>query len=51
MLTRFISFLGVAAAIFLVVKGYNAMRAKDGVVDGPSEVDLLTEIRDGLASR
>ena len=47
--TEFISFLGIAAAVFMVVKGYNAMRAKDGAVDGPSEVDLLTEIRDNLA--
>lgn len=52
-LNTLISFITIAAAIFfLVVKPMNrinAMRAKDEEEEeGPSEVDLLTEIRDEL---
>ncbi len=53
-LNTLISFLAIAGAIFfLVVKPMNAInarRAEDGEEEekGPSEVDLLTEIRDEL---
>ncbi len=50
-ITAFISFLGVAAAVFMMVKAYNKMRGGAPDPDGPSEVDLLTEIRDQLAAR
>lgn len=51
----FITFLSVAAAVyFFVVKPYEAMQARMSAAEeeeqaGPSEVDLLTEIRDALA--
>ena len=53
-LNTLISFLTIAAAIFLLVvkpmNRINAMTAKDEEEEepGPSEVDLLTEIRDEL---
>jgi large conductance mechanosensitive channel len=53
-LNTLISFLAIAAAIFfLVVKPVNAINArmataKEEEEKGPSEVDLLTEIRDEL---
>jgi large conductance mechanosensitive channel len=55
-LTALINFLFIAAAVyFLVVLPVNAMRArfeKPAVEDsGPSEVELLTQIRDELRAR
>jgi len=50
-LTVFLSFVIVAFAVFLVVKAYNAATPDDDEDDGPTEVDLLTEIRDSLAQR
>ncbi len=50
-ITAFINFLILAFVIFLIVKGVNNARKRMGHVDaaaGPSEVDLLTEIRDAL---
>lgn len=50
-ITALVSFLLVAFAVFLVVKAYNSMQAeKEKEEAGPSEVDLLTEIRDELRS-
>ncbi len=49
-LTAFINFVFIALAVFLVVKAYNAMK-DDDEDDEPTEVDLLTEIRDTLRSR
>ena len=44
-----INFLIVGLVMFLVVKAYNKMQAAaDEEEAGPSEVDLLTEIRDNL---
>ena len=43
-----ISFLIVAFILFLVLKGYNKMKSEEEEDAGPSEVDLLTEIRDQL---
>jgi large conductance mechanosensitive channel len=52
LVTALINFVMVGAVVFLVVKAYNKMRkAKDEAPAGPSEVDLLTEIRDSLKSR
>ena len=48
-----ISFLIIGFVVFLMVKAYNrAMNAKDEEEEasGPSEVELLTEIRDNLKS-
>ena len=47
-ITALISFLAVAAVVFMMVKAYN--RANGPADDaGPSDNDLLTEIRDSLA--
>jgi large conductance mechanosensitive channel len=49
-ITRMVSFIAIAFILFLLVRTYN--RATDKPKDspsGPSEIDLLTEIRDGLA--
>ncbi len=44
-----ISFVIVAAILFLVLKGYNKLKAEQEAEEsGPSEVDLLAEIRDQL---
>ena len=60
-ITACINFLIIAWVVFLIVKAVN--RLKDGMVKqeaaaaaaaapaGPSEVDLLTEIRDALKAR
>ncbi len=54
-LTPLVNFVFVAAAIyFLVVLPVNALRAryeKPADPDGPSEVELLTDIRDALRTR
>jgi large conductance mechanosensitive channel len=50
-LNTVITFVIIALIVFLMVKAYNrAMKVKEED-DGPSEVDLLTEIRDGLKAR
>jgi large conductance mechanosensitive channel len=49
-LTLIINFLVIALVCFLVVKAYNKMK-KPEEATGPSEVELLTEIRDALRSR
>jgi large conductance mechanosensitive channel len=47
-----LNFVMVGAVVFLIVKAYNKMRkAKEEAATGPSEIDLLTEIRDSLKSR
>jgi large conductance mechanosensitive channel len=46
-LNALISFVIIAFAVFLVVKAYNAMKS-EGDDSGPTEVELLTEIRDEL---
>ncbi len=54
-ITTIISFLMVAIAVFFVLKAYNASQNDEepAVIapSGPSEVDLLTEIRDALQTR
>jgi large conductance mechanosensitive channel len=56
-ITAAIQFFFVALAVFFVLKTYNATRrgeeAEEPVDEptGPSEIDLLTEIRDSLANR
>ncbi|MCB0997346.1 MAG: large conductance mechanosensitive channel protein MscL [Acidimicrobiales bacterium] len=48
-LNAVISFLAIAFGVFLVVKVYNRYQsAKEEEAAGPSEIDLLTEIRDAL---
>ncbi len=50
--TAAVSFFFVALAVFFVLKAYNATKAEEEADDtpaGPSEIDLLTEIRDSLS--
>jgi large conductance mechanosensitive channel len=47
-----ISFVLVGFILFLLVKAYNNMKKdEEEESSGPSEVDLLTEIRDSLQNR
>jgi large conductance mechanosensitive channel len=47
-----ISFIAVAFILFLIVKAYNTFKKKEAAVDpAPTEIDLLTEIRDSLRNR
>ena len=47
-LTVVINFLILAFIIFLIVRSANKMKKGDDAPAGPTEVDLLTEIRDAL---
>lgn len=51
-ITTIISLIMVGLVLFFIIKAYNKMK-KDEVAapSGPSEVDLLTEIRDSLKAR
>ncbi|ANY20267.1 Large-conductance mechanosensitive channel [Tsuneonella dongtanensis] len=52
LITQLVNFLIIAWVIFLIVKAANkAVHHKDDAPAGPSEVDLLTEIRDELKRR
>lgn len=44
------TFVIVGIVCFFIVKGYNKLSAEAEENAGPSEVDLLTEIRDSLRS-
>jgi large conductance mechanosensitive channel len=48
-LTAAVNFVLVAFVLFLVVKAYN--RFRESTEAGPTEVELLTQIRDELRSR
>jgi large conductance mechanosensitive channel len=51
-LTQLINFLIIAFVLFLIVKAYNRFRRSQGEDPaGPSEIELLTEIRDALTGR
>ena len=50
-ITAIVNFLIIVFVCFLIVKAYNAMKGPVDEDDGPSEVDLLMEIRDELRSR
>lgn len=50
-ITAIVNFLIIALVCFAIVKAYNAMKGPVDEDDGPSEVDLLMEIRDELRSR
>ncbi|MEL6981164.1 MAG: large conductance mechanosensitive channel protein MscL [Actinomycetota bacterium] len=51
-ITTVVGFIIIGFVIFMLVKAYNrATNKAEEEEDGPSEVDLLTEIRDSLASR
>lgn len=47
-----ISFIVVAFILFMMIKAYNNWKDPDEDTDaGPTEIELLTEIRDSLRSR
>ena len=46
-----IDFVIVALVLFVIVKAYNHWKAKEEETAGPTEVELLTEIRDELRAR
>jgi large conductance mechanosensitive channel len=46
-----ITFLITAFVLFLVIKAYNRTFPEEEEPAGPTEIDLLTEIRDGLRRR
>lgn len=48
-LTAIVQFVIVAFVLFLILKAYNKMRPPAEA--GPTEVELLTEIRDALRNR
>ncbi|MGZ5319655.1 MAG: large conductance mechanosensitive channel protein MscL [Actinomycetota bacterium] len=50
-ITAVVNFLLIAWVLFLIVKAANRMRKPVEVETGPTEVELLTEIRDALAAR
>lgn len=51
-LNSVINFLIIAFVLFLVVKAYNKFKRDQGEDPaGPSEVELLTDIRDALVNR
>lgn len=53
LITKLVNFLIVAAVLFFLVKFVNRMKRPQEVVvvSGPSEIELLTEIRDSLRTR
>ena len=50
-LNALISFVIVAFVLFLVVRAYNRAFPEKEAAAGPTETELLTEIRDALRSR
>jgi large conductance mechanosensitive channel len=51
-ITAFISLVMVGLVLFFMIKAFNKMKAAQPAAPaGPSEVDLLTEIRDSLKAR
>jgi large conductance mechanosensitive channel len=54
LITQIIALILVGLVLFAMIKGYNKMKAKQAAAAppaGPSETDLLTEIRDALKAR
>jgi large conductance mechanosensitive channel len=47
-ITALINFVIIAIVLFLIIKAYNRMNRKEEAA-GPTEVELLTQIRDELA--
>lgn len=48
-ITAVVSFLLIAFAVFMMVKLYNKATRKKEEEDGPTELDVLKEIRDKIA--
>jgi large conductance mechanosensitive channel len=50
-LTALLNFIIIAFVLFLIVKAYNRFMKKEEPEAGPTEIELLTQIRDELARR
>lgn len=50
-ITSIITLIIVGLVLFMLIKAYNRLAKKGDVAAGPSEVELLTEIRDELRAR
>jgi large conductance mechanosensitive channel len=50
-ITEVVNFVIIAFALFLVVKAFNTLRAKEEKAPEKTEKDVLVEIRDLLSSR
>lgn len=50
-LNSVINFIIIGLVVFMLLKGYKKLRAKQDAAAGPTEVELLTEIRDNLRTR
>lgn len=50
-ITSVVNFLILAFVVFLIVRWVNRLTKKQEAATGPSEVDLLIEIRDALRSK
>ncbi len=50
-ITALVNFLIIAWALFLIVKAANRLMPKKDEEVGPTEIELLTEIRDSLRTR
>lgn len=51
LLTSIVTLLITGLVLFMIVKAYNRMRKPAAADAGPTEVELLTEIRDSLRAR
>lgn len=50
-ITAIVTFLIVAVVCFVIIKAYNKFRSPAAEDAGPTEIELLIEIRDALRSR
>ena len=50
-ITALIDFLLIALVLFFVVKAYNRFNRKEEEEAGPTDIELLTQIRDELRTR
>jgi large conductance mechanosensitive channel len=50
-ITALVNFLIIALFCFFVVKAYNSVKRPEEDEAGPTEIELLTEIRDALRDR
>lgn len=52
LITAIVTLIVVGLVLFMIIKAYNKMRKPvDAAPAGPSEIELLTEIRDALKAR
>ncbi len=51
LLTAIITLVITGLVLFMIIKAYNKIRRPQDTVSGPTEVELLTEIRDALTAR